>query len=76
MKKKAAVIMLSICVMLLCSCSKFTSVEESGKWDCSVSCAEESSADTYVITYSDEKIASKNGILSFQNLNNFNILES
>ena len=30
------------------------------QWDCSVTCAEESTPDSYVITYSDAKILSNN----------------
>lgn len=43
-------------------------------WDCSVTCAETSNADDYVITYSDKQIISQTGALSFQNQNNFDIV--
>ena len=44
------------------------------QWDCSVTCAEESTPDSYVITYSDAKILSKTGVLTVQNRNDFNII--
>ncbi len=71
--RKALSIMLSICFVLLSACSMNTSTEGADKWDCSVTCAEES-VDTYVITYSDVEIISKSGVLSFQNRNNFDIV--
>ena len=37
----------------------------------SVTCAEESTPDSYVITYSDAKISSKTGVLTVQNRNDF-----
>lgn len=43
-------------------------------WDCSVTCAEESTPDSYVITYSDAKILSKTGVLTVQNRNDFDII--
>ena len=44
------------------------------KWDCSVTCAETSETNNYVVTYSDKKVSSQTGILTFQNSNNFNII--
>ena len=45
----------------------------SNKWDCSVNCAEQSTSDEYVITYSDEKLKSQTGVLTFHNSNVFEI---
>ena len=42
--------------------------------DCSVTCAEESTPDSYVITYSDAKILSQTGVLTVRNRNDFNII--
>lgn len=50
-----------------------SSKEEKSKWDCSVNCAEESTADSYIVTYSEEEISSNTGILTFQNQNKFEI---
>ena len=44
------------------------------QWDCSVTCAEESTPDSYVITYSDAKILSKTGVLTVQNRNDFDVI--
>lgn len=44
------------------------------QWDCSVVCAEESTPDSYVITYSDAKVLSKTGALTVQNRNDFDIV--
>ena len=43
------------------------------KWECSVVCAEKSTPDSYVITYSDAKILSNTGVLTVQNRNDFDI---
>lgn len=43
------------------------------KWDCSVTCAEKSSDDSYIITYSNEKIIPSSSVLTFQNQNDFDI---
>lgn len=44
------------------------------KWDFTVSCAETSDDENYVITYSDQEIISKTGTLAFQNRNDFDIV--
>ena len=43
------------------------------RWECSVVCAEKSTPDSYVITYSDAKILSNTGVLTVQNRNDFDI---
>ena len=43
------------------------------RWDLSTSCAKESTEDTYVITYCDEKVVCTTGLLSFDNANDFDI---
>ena len=43
------------------------------KWNCSVICAEESSDDSYIITYSDVEVIPSSSVLTFQNLNDFDI---
>ena len=74
MKKRFCIMMiLGLCITILSACIGHTASEDAGKWDCSVSCAAASSADSYVITYSDEEIISKTGKLSFQNRNDFDI---
>ena len=59
--------------MFLCSCSNLKHVEEADKWDCSVICAQTSTPDSYIITYSDEIIVTSTGVLTIQNQNDFDI---
>ncbi len=44
------------------------------RWDCSITCAKESSGNAYVISYSNEKIVSTTGALTLENRNDFNIV--
>lgn len=73
MRKWFCIILVIMCSLVLCACSNLRHVEELDKWDCSVTCSEES-VDNYVITYSDEKIISQTGVLSFQNRNDFDMV--
>lgn len=59
--------------MLACSCSRLKHVEELDKWDCTVTCAQTSTPDSYIITYSDEIIVTSTGVLTIQNQNDFDI---
>lgn len=63
-----------ILVLTMSACSKSDDLEKASQWDCTVSCAEQSNEGSYVITYSDEKIISRTGTLSFQNQNDFDIV--
>lgn len=74
MKKFLLVLLMIPIIFSLVACSKQN--EELSKWDCSVSCAEESTENNYVVTYSNEKIVSKTGLLSIQNRNDFDIAVS
>lgn len=74
MKKWLSIIILATCILTLSACSNLTFEEELKKWDFSVLCTEKSTADAYIITYSDEQIISKSGTLSFQNQNDFDIV--
>ena len=62
-----------ICSLLLCSCSNLKYVEELDKWDCTVTCAQTSKPDSYIITYSNETIVTSTGVLTIQNQNDFDI---
>ena len=44
------------------------------KWNCSVTCAEDAADNTYVTTYSNERVISNTGVLSLQNQNDFDIV--
>ena len=82
MKKKVAIVLviISIVAISIMIFSIYKSSEACRKanaaiqWDCSVTCAEESTPDSYGITYSDAKISSKTGVLTVQNRNDFDII--
>ena len=59
--------------MVLSGCSNLKHVKEVDKWDCTVECAKNSTPDSYIITYSNEKITPSSGVLTFQNQNDFDI---
>lgn len=68
------IIVLSFALLVLSEHIGTMPAEKTNQWDCSVSCAAESSADSYIITYSDVEIVSNTGTLSFQNRNDFDIV--
>lgn len=82
-KKKVTIVLGIITIVAISTMimfSRYNSSEACRKanaaiqWDCSVTCAEESTPDSYVITYSDAKILSKTGVLTVQNRNDFDII--
>ncbi len=66
-----AVIILSF---LISSCSNDTDAGKETKWDCTVTCAEKSKEESYIITYSEEEVVSSTGTLSVQSRNDFDII--
>jgi len=64
---------LLLLVLTVSACSSSEHVEEANVWDCTVSCAEQSTEENYVITYSDEEVVSSSGALTFQNRNAFDV---
>ena len=83
MKKKVTIAfviigILAISTMIIFSTYKSSEAYRKAKaktqWECSVVCAEKSTPDSYVITYSDAKILSNTGVLTVQNRNDFDIL--
>lgn len=74
MKKFLSILLMIPIIFSLVACTKQN--EELAKWDCSVACAKESSENNYIVTYSDEKIISKTGLLTIQNRNDFDIVVS
>ena len=74
MKKWLCILLAGVCALALCACSPAEYGGAADKWDCSVSCVEESGENTYVITYSNERVVSQKGALSFQNRNDFDIV--
>ena len=81
MKKKiaAALVILAVFAAAIAAFSAWRSSEAYRKaraairWDCSVVCAGDSTADAYTITYSDIKVSPKTGALTLQNPNDFAI---
>ena len=76
MKKKTKIVLVSICVLVAIigialyafMSSEFYRKEKAPTaWDCSVTCAEESTPNNYVINYTDSKVISKTGVLTIQN---------
>ena len=82
MKKKMTIVLgiisiVAISTMIIFSTYKsseaYRKAKAKTKWECSVVCAEKSTPDSYVITYSDAKILSNTGVLTVQNRNDFDI---
>lgn len=83
MKKKVTIVLVIISIVAISTMIMFSTYKSSEacrkanaaiQWDCSVTCAEESTPDSYVITYSDAKILSKTGVLTVQNRNILTLL--
>lgn len=74
MKNRVFIFSIIFFVLLFNGCSKNTDLEKKSKWDCTVTCAEESKDNSYIITYSSEKVVCTTGILSIQNRNDFDII--
>ena len=72
MKKLTAFVLAMVCVVAMAACNNQTAPQK--RWDCIITCAEESSDNAYVISYSDEKIISNTGILTIDNKNDFDII--
>lgn len=72
--KKIFIILVAIFCFSFCACSKPGTVSETEMWDCSVVCTEESKENSYVVTYSNQKVTSHTGNLSFHNPNDFDIV--
>ena len=83
MKKRITIIVSVIIVLAIIGALIFSAYRSSEtyrkekasiQWDCSVTCAEKSANDEYVITYSDVRVTSKTGTLTIQNRNDFDIV--
>ena len=72
MKKLIAIVLATVCVVAMVACNNQKKPQK--RWDCTIICAEESSDNAYVISYSDEKIISNTGILTIDNKNDFDII--
>lgn len=69
--KKINLVLISVLIMLLSACSGDDFKNTVTEWDCTVLCAEASTDNTYIITYSEQKISAKNGRVTIQNPNDF-----
>lgn len=74
MKSKFVVLIFVILFLMISGCSKDTELKKETRWDCTVDCAGKSNDESYIITYSQEKIVSESGTLSIQNKNDFDII--
>ena len=74
MKKHFVIYMTLILALTLSACSKSAEKQDLSEWDCTVTCAENSGSNAYVVSYSNEDIISDSGMLSFQNQNSFDIV--
>ena len=72
MKKWLYIIMICICSLVICGLLNLKYVENLKAWDCTVTCAKED--DSNKVIYSNEKIISSTGVLTFQNRNDFDIV--
>ena len=68
------VFILTFMCLTLSACSNFKHVEEVSKWALSITCAEDSTEEAYVITYDDTVLISNTGTLAFQNQNDFDVV--
>lgn len=77
--KKTVIISLTILIsvfsLILCSCTRIEDMgeDEMCGWDCTVSCEQTSTPDSYIITYSDVIFSADTGILTIQNQNDFDV---
>lgn len=74
MRRIWSFIMVTICLISLCACSQSVNSENIKVWDCTITYAEASSDEADVISYSDEKIVSAQGVLTLENRNDFDIV--
>ena len=68
------IILLFAFSLILCSCTQLEDTEEIYGWDCSVTCEQTSTPDSYIITYSKVTFAADTGTLTIQNQNDFDII--
>ena len=74
MRRIWSFIMVTIYLISLCACSQSSNRENIQSWDCTITYAEASSDEADVISYSDEKIVSAQGVLTLENRNDFDIV--
>lgn len=72
MKKLIVFVLTLVCLATMAACDKHTTPQK--KWEYTITCAEESAENAYVISYIDDKIISNTGILTFENKNDFDVI--
>lgn len=72
MKKLIALVLIFVCMVVMAACNN--QILPVKRWECTITCAEESSDNAYVVSYSDDKIISTTGILTIDNKNDFDII--
>ena len=71
MRKTLCFIIAVLCAGFLCACSQTEEDEVVNSWDCTLTCAEATEENAYVITYSDKTFVSTTGRLTIENANDF-----
>ena len=74
MKKCILPVIILTLLLAALGCAKQEQAPVPDKWDCSLTCAETSAENAYVITWSEKEIISSTGVLTFQNRNGFDIV--
>ena len=72
MKKLIALVLIFVCMVVMAACNN--QILPVKRWECVITCTEQSSDNTYVVSYSDDKIISTTGILTIDNKNDFDIV--
>ena len=74
MRKTLCFIIAVLCAGFLCACSQKEEDEVVNSWDCTLTCAETTEENAYVITYSDKTLVSTTGCLTIENANDFGVV--
>lgn len=74
MRRILCLIIAVICAGFLCACAQTEETEVVNSWDCTLTCAEATEENAYVITYSDKTLVSTTGSLTIENANDFGVV--
>ena len=64
MKKTLFLMAAVVLALTLCACASSRQEQAKDRWDCTVTCAKTSAANSYIITYSEEDVISRTGVLT------------
>lgn len=73
MKKVNVLLLCALLPLAAAGCGHSVKEEPADTWDCTVTSAEESGENAYVITYSDAEVTSRTGVLTAENQSDFTI---